>query len=167
MNIAQSIMKIYPDLTPFVDFRCVCEEDVQSIAEWNTDKPKPTDQQLNDAWLEICKDEKKAQLDLAFDVALVSGFKSSALGVEHTYPADFQAMVFFGATMNRINNDPSFTSTKQKTLDSGYLDHTAVQFIQAFNDGHQNGENLIAHLNELKADVDKVTSPDQLDGIQW
>lgn len=165
--MASAIVHIYPSLVPFTDFKVMEQNGVQIITEWNNSNPQPTQDQIDSAWFEIYKKYKKDYLDGQCDLATMGGFTSNALGTVHTYPSDFQAMVYFTATLNRFTNDPAFTSANQKTIDSGYLPHTKAQFVQVFNDGHQYGEDQITKLNKLKADVDVATTTGQVDEIKW
>jgi XkdW protein len=166
-SLATAVTHIYPHLTPFVDFRVIDDGNGQEIVDWTATEQIPTEAELDAAWLEIYKKYKKDLLDGECDLAIMSGFTSSALGTAHTYPSDFQAMVYYNATMHRIANDPTFTVIKQKTLDAGYLDHTREQFIQVFNEGHEYGETQVTKLNGKKADVDLATSPEMVDAVQW
>lgn len=122
---------------------------------------------INPATLDSLKSQKKAQLGASFDATMAGGFTSSALGVAHTYPSDLQAMIFFNATMNRFNNDSTFTSVDQKTLDAGYLTHTKAQFIQVFNDGHAFGVMQDTKLANLKAQADAATTVSAVNAITW
>lgn len=137
----------------------------------------------NGAWVEgrdsadilaDLKAVKKTELDNSFNETLISGFTSNALGTLHSYPCDLQAMIFFNATFNRFQNDTTFTTVKQKTLDAGYLDHDKTQFMQVFNDGHAFGVTQDTKLAQLKADVDAVTittdlnqAKTNLNAINW
>lgn len=172
-----AIMHIYPQLVPFQDFSVFQDATGTQTVKWNNNNTQPTQAQLDSAWFEVLKKQKKDELDAKCDAIIMSGFTSSALGTAHTYPSDFQAMVFFNATINRFNNDSTFTTANQKTVDAGYLAHTKTQFIQVFNDGHAFGESQIAHLNSLKAQVDAITyssdpttqatNQSNLDAITW
>jgi hypothetical protein len=119
------------------------------------------------AELDVLKERKIKLLSSQCDQAIQAGFQSSALGVPHTYPAGIENMIYFNSTLLRFNNDPSFTSLQQLTLDAGYLDHTKEQFIQVFNDGHQFGLQQDGKLEQLKTQVSQAQSPDDLDNIKW
>jgi hypothetical protein len=110
---------------------------------------------------------KIKELTAKCDQAIQAGFSSSALGVAHTYPANIEDMIYFNSTLLRFNNDPTFTTLKQLTLDAGYLDHSKSQFIQVFNDGHEFGLQTDGKLAQLKAQVTQATTPDQVNGISW
>lgn len=138
---------------------------------------------VNNTWIETrsesdiladLKEMKKAELDNNFNQTLMSGFTSSALGTSHSYPCDIQAMIFFNATFNRFQNDTTFLSIKQKTLDAGYISHNKDQFTQVYNDGHAFGITQDEKLAQLKSDTDAVTlttdinqAKSDLDAIKW
>jgi hypothetical protein len=170
-STASSIIQIYPSLVPFVDFKVVEQNGVQTITEWNNPNPQPTQDQIDSAWFEVCKQLKKDDLSQLCNAAITGGFKSSALGIEHVYPCDDEAQRNFNTTINRFLIDPNYTSTGFKTLDAGYLSHTKSQFFQVFCDGHNGGFSYILHLNDLKAKIDKLSYPtnteDDLNNIAW
>lgn len=120
-----------------------------------------------DDLLSEAKQIKKAQLSTQCNQAITAGFTSSALGTEHTYPSDDEAQRNFHSELDRINLDSTYTTIYFKTFDSGYMAHTIDQFKQVFIDGHTSGRSQIAKLNQLKADVDKATTPDEVVQIEW
>jgi hypothetical protein len=84
INYALAIMQMYPDVIPSVDFRTVLDVDgSQYIAEWNLDKPQPTEEELQIAWtnyqanppiasLGPIEELKKQQADLTF-ILMING----------------------------------------------------------------------------------------------
>lgn len=50
MNIAQSIMALYPNLDPVVDFMVQDDGGGQYIAQWNSPDSKPTQEDLERGW---------------------------------------------------------------------------------------------------------------------
>lgn len=117
--------------------------------------------------LNYLKQAKIKELTAKCDATIQAGFSSSALGVVHTYPASIEDMIYFNSTLLRFNNDPTFTTLKQLTLDAGYLDHNKQQFIQVFNDGHEFGLQQDGKLAQLKVTVSQATTPDQVNQISW
>lgn len=113
------------------------------------------------------KQIKKAVLSSQCNEAIKAGFASSVLGSAHTYPSDEEAQRNFHSELDRINLDSTYTEIYFKTLDSGYMAHTIDQFKQVFVDGHTFGRSQIAHLNDLKAQVDAATTKDEVEAIQW
>jgi hypothetical protein len=109
----------------------------------------------------------KDSLSAKCNEAICGGFPSSALGVEHTYPSDEEAQRNFHSELDRIRLDSTYTTIYFKTFDAGYLPHTVDQFTKVFLDGHAAGRSQIAKLNQLKADVDKVTDPNDFVAIKW
>lgn len=113
------------------------------------------------------KQRKKDELSQKCNEVISSGFPSSALGVQHTYPSDEEAQRNFNTIMNRFLIDSTFTNVNFKTLDAGYQSHTKAQFYQVFTDGHNYGEQQIVHLNDLKTQVDAATTIDAVNAITW
>lgn len=78
-SLANAIMQIYPDLKPNIDFVVLNENDVQTIAVWNSDKNQPTSEELDAAWnayianppqkpLSDIENLQKDQADLTFQL---------------------------------------------------------------------------------------------------
>lgn len=126
-----------------------------------------TESETQENLLKIAKDAKKEELNMKCDLTIMSGFTSSALGVEHTYQSLIVDEIWLNATINRFLIDPNFTTVNYKTIDSGYLQHTKEQFNQVFIDGHSFGDSQITKLNSLKAQVDTATTKEELDAITW
>jgi hypothetical protein len=113
------------------------------------------------------KAKKKSVLSQKCNQVITGGFPSSALGTTYTYPSDDEAQRNFNTIMNRFLVDTSFTSANFKTLNVGYQPHTKAQFYQVFMDGHNYGAQQIAHLNDLKAQVDAATTVSAVNAITW
>jgi hypothetical protein len=133
---------------------------------------------VNGAWVEAetsatllqyAKDAKKAELNMKCDLAIMGGFTSSALGVEHTYSSVLTDEIWYNATKNRFDIDAAFASVDWKTIDAGYLTHTKAQFQQVFIDGHAFGNSQIAHRNDLNKTVDDPTTDtvEKVKAITW
>lgn len=173
MNFGLAFTQMYPNIQPSQYELMMQSDGSVKITQWNvTGTPQPNETDVINWWnstgeLTYTKNQKKAQLSASFDATMANGFSSSALGVSHTYPSDLQAMIFFNATFNRFNNDSTFTSVNQKTLDAGYLAHTKAQFTQVFNDGHEFGVTQDTKLANLKAQVDAATTVDAINAITW
>jgi hypothetical protein len=80
-SIALAIMQIYPHLQPGIDFRVVSENGEQWIEEWYSADPKPTLEELDEAWndyianppqdpLSPIEQLQKDQADLMFNLML-------------------------------------------------------------------------------------------------
>lgn len=171
MQLCWAIEKMVPNANSSNYTVTISGDGSWSITRWDLTDTKPTIDDVTNYWntnmMDYLRDQKKSELDTRCDESIMGGFPSSALGVAHTYPSDFTAMVYFNATLNRFMNDPTFTTANQKTVDAGYLSHTKEQFIKVFNDGHAFGEAQIAHLNTLKAQVDTATTEADIDAITW
>jgi hypothetical protein len=111
--------------------------------------------------------QKKAELSTQCKAAIIGGFTSLALGVAHTYPSDEEAQRNFHSELDRIKLDPTYTEIYFKTMDAGYLPHTVDQFTQVFIEGHTFGRQQIAHLNDLKSQVDAAKTLAEIDAITW
>lgn len=176
MDFGLTMLHMFPNISP-AQYELMGQPDgTVSITRWDsTDTPQPTEQEVIDFWnsakgmLNHFKDLKKQELSLKCDETIQAGFVSSALGAAHTYPATIESMIYFNSTLLRFNNDPTFTTLKQLTLDAGYLDHSKEQFIQVFNDGHQFGLQIDGKLALLKAKVDsvEVDTIDKVNAITW
>lgn len=176
-SLALAITHIYPNLQPFVDFKVIEENGVQSITVWNAVEAQPTPDQLDAGWFEVLKKQKKEDLSTQCDLSIAGGFSSSALGSAHTYPSHDKAQANFNTEMNRFLTDPSYISCKFYTEDAGWLDHSKDQFFQVFHDGHDFGNAQWEKLLSLMAQVDAIiysgdpttqaSNQSNLDAINW
>jgi hypothetical protein len=173
MEYFYTIKQMFPNVNTDNIEIVVYPDETWKITKWDLPDQQPTNEEVEAYWnanqLEILdsKSKKKSVLSEQCNTAIVSGFKSSALGVEHTYPSDMEAQANFNTIMNRFIIDSNFTSVAFKTLDAGYLSHTKGQFFQVFEDGHNYGAQQIQHLNELKVQVDSAQTQADLDAITW
>lgn len=157
MNIALSILNIYPSLKPGVDFRCVNEEGVQSIASWNNANPQPTSDQLNAAWFNVQKAEKKASLLQSFGASLLNGFTSSADGTSRTYAIDAVAMGKWTGALAVINSGKATANMTVKDFSGNKVTLTPAQFQTMAADGYTYFNNQEQHLWSLEDQVDAIT----------
>jgi hypothetical protein len=71
-SLALAIVKIYPDLVPDKDFVVMNDNLGQWISEWNaTDKPKPTDAELDTAWNEYVANPPEEPLTVLDQIKLI------------------------------------------------------------------------------------------------
>lgn len=121
----------------------------------------------SDELLSEAKTKKIDELKGKCMEVIQGGFKSSALGVEHTYFSDQNSMIYFNATYNRFANDPTFITVDWITADSGYLAHNKEQFIQVYHDGHDYGIQQEEHLKQLISDVSNAVDVSSVNVITW
>lgn len=122
-----------------------------------------------DAILQQYKDSKIAELSSKCHEQIISGFASSALGVEHIYPSDKEAQGNLqGAILDSVI-DPSVTTVNFKTVDSGYLVHTVDQIKQVGKDWKNHLETSLSKYNQMKYEIksELTDSVEKVDSFIW
>ena len=126
--------------------------------------------------LDDTKNAKIAQLEDFCNRAIAAGFKSSALGEEHTYPSDFEAQNNLQIVIRRLEIgeeqaaagvETAVLTYPFQTLDAGYMEHTLKELKQVFADGVDAGTKHVMHFRQLKAQVEAAITSDEVDAIQW
>ena len=126
--------------------------------------------------LEDTKGAKIAQLNDFCSRSITAGFRSSALGVEHTYPSDPEAQNNLQIVLRRLEiGEEQATAGAEtavltypfQTIDAGYLDHSLKQLKQVFADGVDAGTKHVMHFRELKVQVEAATTAEEVNAIQW
>lgn len=113
------------------------------------------------------KQMKIEELDRKCNETILSGFSSSALGVNHQYDFDYEAQQNLSGMLTLFNTDATTTQIDWKTLDAGVLTHTKEQFLALYRDGfvHKN-QNITKYWN-LKEQVKAATTLDAITEIIW
>jgi hypothetical protein len=173
MDFGLAIRHMYPNIDQS-QYELIARQDGSvKIARWDPkDIPQPSETDVENFWngtgmLDYFKTQKKAELSVKCNEAICGGFTSNALGAPHTYPSDEEAQRNFHSELDRIRLDSTYTTIYFKTFDAGYLAHTVDQFTKVFLDGHTYGRQQIAHLNDLKAQVDAATTVSTVNAITW
>lgn len=120
--------------------------------------------------LQSVQDAKIAELNQACNEFTLSGFPSSALGVEHIYPSDAEAQVNLQGAIIDILIDPTVSIVSFKTLDAGYLDHTPEQIKQVGKDWKKALIVNLVKYNQMKAQIKAYNSANDIPtimGIKW
>lgn len=124
---------------------------------------------------------KVAQLNEKYYSLVAAGFTSSALGTEHTYPADAEAreniqMVIkrleiaekqaaaAGVDLSVAENRPTFDYL---TLDSGALPHTLDELERVFANGVDAAAVLLAQFRTFRDQANVAQTNDEVAEVQW
>lgn len=131
--------------------------------------------------LDQYKSAKVAQLNEKYYTLVAAGFNSSALGVEHTYPADAEAreniqMVIkrleiaekqaaaAGVDLSVAENRPTFDYL---TLDAGALPHTLAELERVFADGVDAAAVLLAQFRTFRDQANVAQTNAEVAAVQW
>jgi hypothetical protein len=117
--------------------------------------------------LDIIKQRKIAEFNSIEDNALLT-FKSSALGVEHTYLSAMSDMLLLTGEYAFVKGD-DFDNQPilWYTVENGNMSHTAAQFIQIYLDCRTNVQTIKYHRAILTAQVNACTTQAQVESIVW
>jgi hypothetical protein len=168
-NIGAALAYQYPNSQTIRDHIVRFDPDTQMfiLETWNLTDPIPTEQQIEQWYLEYMRQQKHNELAAARDAAIFSPFQSSALGQPYTYTADHEARVRYNAILTRFMNDPSFTTASIYTHEAGFLPHNKQQFIQMWDDGMAHEQAQWDKYNQLIAQLNESTTVDQINSITW
>jgi hypothetical protein len=145
VNTVQSILHLYPNATPLVDFRVKAEDDgTEHIVYWNlkdaqgNDIPQPSEEELQVAWeayeLPAAKAAKKAEISAAVAAKITAGYQSTVVlastGKAHFYgttPED-QLNMNSSYAYAKSHPDEPIKYRPQDALER--VEHTNAEFIQ-------------------------------------
>lgn len=164
--MALAIMYMYPNIVNLQDFVVMDNSDGQGqfISEWHYSQPKPTEVQLQSAWLGYCKQAKLAELNDACQNTIYGGFTGTN---GHKYQFEEKDQGNLTQQMLFLVNDPTITSVQWKTIDSGIVAHTRAQFLQVCNDANNFKRLNFGKYWQLEVKVDGCTTEDEINNIGW
>ena len=110
---------------------------------------------------------KIEEINLACNLEILNGFKSSASGEEHSYKFDEEYQRNFGLMIGAISVDPSLDSIPWPTKNIGIVNHTRSEFIQLYLDGKLFMESKLYRYFSLKEQILAMTSIEQIKAIVW
>lgn len=127
---------------------------------------------LSSEAFEGARAKKSVSLDADCKQSIVSGFYSSALGIEHFYPSKVtdQANLNASVTSSFYPNLPEDWSTPFWCSVNGdwkYVNHTAEQIQQVGLDGKNTILGYLAKNELLHAQLQLVTTLEGIEAIQW
>lgn len=140
------------------------------------DKPKEFDKWNGTAWetdLKALKDKKLSDINNSCDKAIVSGFKSSALGEEHFYYSTLEEQ----STLNLLINlgvDNQFKAQKITLVDGietkearKAYPHTIQQLRDVLADGFTHIATQVAKKDNLETQINNATTIEEVEAISW
>ena len=111
-------------------------------------------------FLQLLKDIKTNEINIACKNEIESGFVSNALGTEHTYQSEqIDQLNLIGLVAS--GNDDYFKA------DGEYKLHTAEQLKQVLNDGKAYKQTLLQKVNTLKSQVVASIIAEEIEVIVW
>lgn len=179
MNIAQSILYLYPNAVPGVDFVVQDNSDGkgQYIAYWNVKDStgavvaKPTDTQLTSAQLPASQKAKMTELNNACNNAILGNFTSTVGGVSYQFSYDTEAQANFSKA-GRAFDKGFITSTSWTAYDANgnvvRVTLNATDFDTVFKDSltHVNS-NVSRFRDTLQPQVTAATTVAAVNAIVW
>jgi hypothetical protein len=96
-------------------------------------------------------------------------FKSSALGIDHTYLSSSDDMALIHGEYTYLKSDDYLGDLPEwYTIETGNnVEHTKIQFIQVFLDARVNVKTVKYHQATLNARVNACTDKASIDDINW
>ena len=105
-------------------------------------------------------------IEVAASNAIINGIPSSALGVAHIYPSGQVDQMNLTALVLR-STLPGFTSAMVKTLDAGWLSHTATQIQQVGIDVEAFISTQLQHSAAQQAAIMAATTVAEVQSVTW
>ncbi|MFE1631036.1 hypothetical protein ACFLFF_30340 [Brevibacillus reuszeri] len=130
-----------------------------SGVQWIEDRPEE----------EILTELKTAKIEEVKQKAnetILAGFKSSALGAEHSYSFDFEAQINLLGIKGLLADD-AFPGMPWSTWEQGDVLHSREQLQTLWDDGMQHKLSIQQRYWELKRQIEVATTRGQIVAIEW
>lgn len=164
MNIAQTIMYLYPNAIPMQDFSVYDDGNGQYIKEWNLIQTQPTEAELEINWLNVVKQQKIDELNKLCEQTILAGFIAIS---GHKYGFSQYDQMNITQQMALLLVDTTITTINWKTEDAGVISHTRDEFVVLCNDANNHKRNNITKYWTLKAQVNAATTEADIGAISW
>lgn len=167
------LVKALQELRPNSNWRI--DNDVLTWLDKN--QTKPTDEELQikikELELKIPKEEKLTSINTECNKAIISGFKSSALGSNYFYYSTIEEQSTLTSIIT-LGIDSNFKCQKINIVDNVevkgnrvQVPHTLAQLKQVLADGAIHIKTQIDKKDLLEIQINAATTVDELDRIVW
>lgn len=174
MILENAITHIYPNLNPHKDFRIGWDEEKGGyfVLYWDENNPPyPSETQLQEAWLELIKDDKLTELKIECNIAILGRFIAEVDGVAYQFSCDTEAQ------MNFEKVDRAFDKGRMTEIPwTAYnMDGEVVRVILNVNNfepvylGHlfHIQSNIAKLRDELQPRLDSAVTEGEIEGVVW
>lgn len=159
-------MYLFPHAVPMDDF--IIRDDTdgrgQYIAHWSLPETPPTEEEIQNGWLEYLRTEKLKELKQSCQTTILGGF-ASANG--HQYQFENQDQDNITQQMLFLVNDPTITSLQWKTKDVGVIAHTRDEFLQVCKDADTHKRSNFGKFWTLEAQLKSALTEEDINLIVW
>lgn len=137
------------------------------IYKWNNDL------EIWEVDIVLLKEEKSKEINSKAKLAIVSGFKSAALGTEHYYPSNLvdQQNLNSSVVSALLEDEGSSWATPfwcaNQAGEWAFVAHSVAQIKQAGKDAKAHVLTQMNKSAELQAQIQQVDSFEALSAIQW
>lgn len=177
MNLFQVIKHLYPELEDDKDFVLYDDGTGVRIYKWNTDKPQPTEEEINSTWSEIglkmAKDEKIAELDRLCNATILGTFEFQYTdGNTYLFWNDVSAQANFDKLLNAFTQGMLTTPIMWTAYDSNNnvvrLSFDSATFLELYKAHLGHIQNSISKFRDvLQPQVEACTTIDDVNTITW
>ncbi|PLY08407.1 MAG: hypothetical protein C0625_02130 [Arcobacter sp.] len=134
--------------------------------------PGEFDKWNGSAWeadINLIKSTKLSTINTSCETAIVSGFASSALGIEHFYQSDRDDQINLMGLVTAGSDDLLKCGLKNddETITWEWKPHTKEQLKAVFDDGAAYKKEQLIKSATLKAQISAATTVEELDLIVW
>lgn len=161
MNLGTALKHLFPLADPIRDYTVADN----AIVEWNLNVERPTEQQLQDAHIEVRKSEKISDLKEACELFILSGYVIPETG--HAY--GFQIYDQMNMTQQYILflTDTTLVGVDWKTENNGTVYHSKPDFDLVINRAAKHKWDNIKRYWALKDQVKACTTQEEIEAITW
>lgn len=165
MNLETAIYLLFPEATPYIDFKLGFDGEKAIISEWNMENPQPTDEELNTAWLDYVKKNKLEELDSKCEEEILNGFVSASTGF--TFGFDEHDQDNFNQQAVLLLMDTTTATVDWGTESHGIQTLTREQFFTLIKECEAHKRAIKGKYWTLKGQVDLAPNEEQVNAIIW
>ncbi len=164
MNLARALIYLFPNTCMMKDILVRDDGEGAYIDQWNISDPQPTQEQLDQAWIEVVRKDKLNELDEACENDILSGFIASN---GHHYGFSYKDQINFNEQDAILTRNPSIDTIYWKTDDIGPIPHTREEWYAVVDDVAVSKLGKIARYWQLKVYVLSLNSESEINAIHW
>lgn len=165
MNLVFAIQYKYPTANSQRDFRVEDDGEGPYISLWNLSESPPTDEELATWWLEYKREEKRQEMSMKCNLAILGNFTSATTG--HTYEFAEYDQANFTQQMLLLVSNPALIDVSWKTVDAGIVSHTREQFFGVIEDANIHKRNNLNKFWTKEAQLKTFTTLQEIENLMW
>lgn len=166
MNIGRVLAHMYPDADPRNEYKVVDHSDGQGqqITDWNLPYPQPTQEELEEQWLDVLRKDKIKELNKACNADILNGFTATN---GHTYEFTMLDQTNLDQQHGFLLRKTDVLTVDWNTIDSGEITHTREEFFQVCDEASDFKWQKVFRYRDLKNQVLLAIDEGEIGAIIW